>query len=212
LELLDPTGTVLFTKHCDPAPFECSTFFDQVLPATGTHTVNVSDTGLNNIGDYSLHLDRYPPTTNWVGVAYGSPVHNTLDHESDSDYFGFLGAAGTIVQVLFAGDTVGLSPHLEIWDPADTLINDTNCAPAPFTCVTSRTLTLVTSGVYRVGLSDLEFNSIGNYTLGVNCSFGNCPSTIPVPDVPEPSSYALIFTGLALVGLLAHRGRNPTPA
>lgn len=205
LVLRDPGGSPLNTVHCDTGLFTCSTFLDQLLPSAGTYTINVSDAGLDNVGNYSLHLDQYPPPTNWVAVEYGHPIQNTLDHQSDSDYFGFLGAAGTGVQVSFAGNTEGLDPHLEIWDPDGTLIANKNCTTGLFTCVTSADLgVLQLSGIYKVGLSDLGFANTGNYTLGVSCTFGVCPV------FPEPSTYALMLAGLAVVGMIARRKNRPS--
>jgi len=207
LMLRDPGGTVLDTVHCDNGIFTCSVLFNDVLPTTGTYTINVSQAGLDHSGDYSLHLDRHPPTTNWLPIEYGAPRNDDLDHLSDSDYFAFLGGTGTTVEVTFAGNTGGLDPHLEIWDPAGTLISDTNCNNGIFTCVTSADLNLVASGVYKVGLSDVGFDHTGNYTFGVSCAFGSCPSPFP-----EPSTYALMFAGLGCIAFLARRRRKLSTA
>jgi hypothetical protein len=207
LMLRGPGGTVLDTVHCDRGILACSVLFDDVLPTTGTYTINVSQAGLNHTGDYSLHLDRHPPTTNWLPIEYGAPRIDDLDHLSDSDYYAFLGATGTTVEVTFAGNTGGLNPHLEIWDPAGSLISDTSCDRGILTCVTSADLSLVASGVYKVGLSDVGFNLTGNYTFGVSCAFGTCPKPFP-----EPSTYALMFAGLGCIAFLTRRRRGLSAA
>src|SRR5689334_17474331 len=43
LVLRDPAGTALKTAQCSRGVLTCSTILDQVLPVTGTYTINVSD-------------------------------------------------------------------------------------------------------------------------------------------------------------------------
>jgi len=204
LTLLSPApgNPILNTASC--TDFNCSAVLDQLIPITGTYTLAVSDLTQRQAGAYSLHLDQYPPVNNWKGFGYTADVNNTVDHPGDSDFFGFNGASNTTVNVS-AHAKEGLDPHLEIWDPDGILIANENCTD--FACTASSgNLPLTKSGVYKVGVSDLTFRQIGDYGLRANCVAGVCPATIPVP-IPEPSTYALMFGGLALVALLI-RGRS----
>jgi hypothetical protein len=125
-------------------------------------------------------------------------VQETLDHPSDSDYFGFQ-ALGGVVQVVLGGNSANLDSHLEIWDPTGALISDTFCDAAPFPCVTSKTFTATVGGLYKVGVTDAGFDNTGNYSLGVSCLAGGC--------VPEPSSYTLMLGGLSVLGFAVSRRR-----
>ena len=183
MELRGPAGAVLQTASCNGGSFStCSVNLDFTLTSTGTYTLNVSDINADETGNYSLHLDLYPPTNNWVGFAYDSPVLEDLGHLSDMDFLAFNGAAGTGVRVTTHTFTGGLDPHLEIWDPLGKLISDTNCNGGSFsTCTTSVDLDLSLTGVYRLSLSDLSWNETGSYDLGVSCLFGDCPTAAPAP-------------------------------
>jgi hypothetical protein len=200
----NPDGSQLDSVQCNNGIFSCSTFFEDTLPQTGTYTLNVSQLGLDHIGNYSLHLDEAPPKNNWVGIGYGATRNDKIDHFSDSDYYAFDGLSGTTVEITFAGITNGLHPHLEIWGPNGTLLSDTNCNNGIFTCVDSVDLALGQTGVYKLGLSQLGYDGSGDYSVGVSCLFGSCPSTIPVP-VPEPKTYVLMLMGLVIGSLVVRR-------
>ena len=79
LVLHGPGGAVIETAVCDGGGGGlCSVGIDQTLATAGTFTINVQDGGSNEAGAYQLHLERYPPVNNWVGVQYATPVNESL--------------------------------------------------------------------------------------------------------------------------------------
>ncbi len=216
LVLRDPTGAILQTVSCNgnSGPFgratRCSAVLDQTLSTTGGYFLNLSDLGANEIGDYSLHLETYPPTDNWTGFAYDTPVNEALGHLGDMDFLAFNGTTGTGVQVTLSSLTGGLDPNLEIWDPLGNLVENISCNgnAGPFgratLCSVAPELTLTETGIYKVGLNDLGWNELGDYQLGVSCLFGNCPSAAPSA-VPIPAAIWLFGSGLLGFVTIARR-------
>ncbi len=181
IELRDPSGALIDTVFCNGSFSSlCSINLDATLTSTGTYTVNVSDVNSDEAGNYSLHIDLHPPTNNWVGFAYDSPVVEELGHVSDMDFLAFSGAAGTEVRLTVRSLTGGLDPQLEVWDPQGNLISDTFCNGSfSSLCTTSADLSLSMAGTYTVGVTDVGWNETGNYDLGVSCLFGDCPTQAP---------------------------------
>ncbi|HHJ14728.1 MAG TPA: VPLPA-CTERM sorting domain-containing protein [Gammaproteobacteria bacterium] len=126
------------------------------------------------------------------------------------DFLAFNGSAGTGVKISVASNTLGLDPLLEVWDPLGNLIESMSCNGNPFgptTCTLAPELNLSETGLYRIGLSDVGWNETGNYSIGISCLFGDCPSAIPSP-VPVPAAIWLFGSGLA--GLCVTARRNKT--
>jgi len=182
---------------------------EETVLTTGNYTLNISDAGSNNIGNYSLHIDGYPTPTNWLGIGYGITQSTDIGHHSDSDFYAFNGATGTRVLLTATSLTGSLGMRIEAWDPAGNLIHDNACSPGLFTCSVSGELNLDTAGLYRVSISDPAWNNTGSYQFSASCVSGNCPTTIPV--IPEPEIYALMLAGLALVGIGSRRLRASRP-
>jgi hypothetical protein len=209
LVLRNPVGAVVGSAGCI-ANFvsNCTTGLDHTLATSGNFTLAIADTGLDNAGNYQLHLDRYPPVNNWVGFQYSTPVAESLGHTTDSDFFAFNGVSSTGISVTLASSTNDLDLALEVWDPTGTRISDTSCiANFVSNCSTFADLNLSLSGVYKVGVSDLGADNAGNYRLQVSCLYGNCPSPLaaaPVP-IPEPSTYAMFLSGIGALALFARR-------
>jgi len=213
LVLRGPTGSIVGSTFCDASLGGlCSVALDRALSSSGTYTINVSDLAQNEAGNYQMHVEQYPPVNNWLGFHYATPVDERIGHTTDFDFFAFTGVAGTQVRVSVAGLSAGLDSVLEIWDPSGTRITNTFCdASLGGLCVTSVDLSLSLAGTYKLGVSDLAWDEVGNYRLTVSCLFGACPlSTDPVPvpvPVPEPSSWVMLAAGAALIGLLRRRRR-----
>lgn len=218
--LRDPTGAVINSVSCNGndgfgRPILCSSGFDQTLASSGLYTINVSDIGADDAGSYQLHLERYPPVNNWLGFQYSANVDAELGHTTDMDFFAFDGVAATEIRLTLRTTTGGTDPVLEVWDPSGTRISNTLCSGndgfgRPILCTNSIDLSLASSGVYRIGVSDSGWDETGSYRFEVNCLFGACPSPLapaPVP-VPEPAAQALLIAGLGLLGWLGRRRKN----
>ncbi len=211
--LRGPTGEVLQTVSCDGyagiGARRCATSLDQSLSSTGSYYLNVSDINADEAGDYSLHLDTYPPENNWTGFAYDTPLDETLGHLGDMDFLAFKGTAGTGVQITLASLTRGLDPNLEIWDPLGNLIESISCdgyaGIGARTCSLAPSMDLTETGIYKIGLADTYWDETGNYRLGVSCLYGACPSDAPSA-VPVPAAVWLFGSGL--LGLAARLRRR----
>lgn len=205
--LRDPSGAVLTTSACSGSfsgsGVRCSSNIDASLIDTGVFYINLSDQGSNEAGSYTLHLDRYPPVNNWDGLAYATPVAASIDHLGDMDFFAFSGNASTEVRVSLASTSSGIDPLLEIWDPSGNAIVSEACngsfSGSGVTCAVTPFLSLTDTGIYRIGISDSGWNETGQYTLGVSCLFGDCPTQAPIP-TPIPAGIWLFGSGL--LGLL----------
>ncbi len=202
--LRDSTGSVLQTVTCIGGFGRCSTVLDQTLTSAGTYYINVSDINSDEAGNYTLHLDSYPPTNNWTGFAYDTPVDETLGHLGDMDFLAFNGVAGTGIQLTLASLTNGLDPNLEIWDPLGNLIDNVSCVGGFGRCAVSPELNLTETGIYKIGLNDTNWDEIGNYRLGVSCLYGACPSAAPSA-VPLPPALWLFGSGLLGLGAIIRR-------
>jgi hypothetical protein len=205
--LRDPMGTVVNSTGCSAPWYSytglCSAAFDQTIATAGTYTLNFSDSGANNAGNYELHLERFPPVNNWVGFAYGTPFADKIDHATDMDFMAFQGKAGTGVRLTIASNTGDIDPYVEIWDPSGASFKTLSCSGTG--CTASVDLALSATGIYKVGIYDSGLEEVGNYTLGVNCLYGVCPAGIPTAPVPEPETYAMLLAGLGTIGVVARR-------
>ncbi len=207
--LRDSTGTVLNTTTCNGNDvfgrgIRCSTVLDQVLSTTGTYVLNLTDSGSNEAGNYTMSLDLNPPVNNWTGFAYDTPLDEALGHLGDTDFLAFSGAAGSIIKLTLASLTGGLDPNLRIWDPLGNLVDTTSCNGNDvfgrgILCIVSPELNLTETGIYKIGLNDTGWNETGNYRLGVSCLFGDCPSAAPSA-VPVPPALWLMGSGILGLG------------
>lgn len=201
--LRNSVGTVIASTSCighSPSGV-CALNIQQQLPSTGLYTVNIADSGANDVGPYTLHLDRYPPTNNWLGIPYGPPTQFAIDHLGDSDYFAFNVNAGSQFRLNIATQNANLLPHVEVWDNKGVLIQTGACVghTPSGTCSVQFDLGATATGYYKVGVYDVGWNNIENYQIGVSCLFGNCANGVPSP-VPELPATWLLTMGFGIIG------------
>ncbi|HEB54875.1 MAG TPA: VPLPA-CTERM sorting domain-containing protein [Gammaproteobacteria bacterium] len=122
------------------------------------------------------------------------------------DFLAFNGAAGTGVKLTVASLTGGLDPNLEVWDPLGNLIENVFCNGnsgrfgGATLCSVAPNFNLTKTGIYKIGLNDVNWDETGNYRLSVSCLYGACPSVAPSA-VPLPAAVWLFGGGL--LGLAA---------
>lgn len=186
--------------------FRCSTFMDVVLPSTQQYTINVFDNGLDETGQYGLHVDRYPPTNRWKSLVLDTDEPTSLGHFTDSDYFAFQGQAGTGIKLSANSQTFGLDVALEIWDPAGTLAYSSTCSGGSanqFKCVNSKDLDLTATGIYRVNVFESGWDETGGVSLRLACNYGDCA----VGPIPEPGTWLLMLAGAGGLAASVRRRR-----
>ncbi len=209
IELRDSTGTVLNSTYCGADSYHtCSTQLSESISTTGTYYFNISDSGANNGGSYTMHLDLVPPSdpagNNWDGLGYYSLVSDTLGHAGDYDVFGFWGANGSGISVSVDGLTNNLDSHLEIWAPSgEPALFDSYCSADSYhSCSVTASLALIEDGLYFMALSDSGLNNTGSYYLELACTYGDCPLDRAPPPNPVPVPAAVWLFASGLIGLL----------
>jgi hypothetical protein len=210
LTLRGPGGGIVGSAGCGSQfGFACSLSLSRTLAGDGAYTINVADTGADEQGDYEVHLDRYPPVNNWLGIGYGTSYSDALAHPTDMDFFGFVGNAGTGVRVTSSVPGPH-EPQMDIWDPNGLLVYSSFCGNQfGFPCSNTKDLDLTVSGIYRVAVSEAALDEAGTYTLQINCLYGDCPlpSAPPPVPVPEPGRWLTLALGLGALGLRLRRRR-----
>jgi hypothetical protein len=208
ISLRGPTGPVVASTSCNGHdvfgnPILCAVELRTQLASSGIYTLNVADSGANNTGAYTLHIDQYPPVENWLGFGYGAPVQHTIDHLGDSDYFAFNAKAGSNFRLTVATLTAGVDAHVEVWNTAGALNTSTACAGHdvfgnPILCNVLLDLSTASDGIFKVGVYDTGWNNNGNYQISVTCLFGECATGVPSP-VPEIPAGWMLGAGIGLI-------------
>ena len=211
IEIRDPDGIVISDTHCNGAPI-CSFSVDLSLILSGTYLMAISDSGLNDTGNYTLQLEKIPPSFDPPGIPYNSTVSDGINPTTDMDFLVFGGETGTDIRINVSSTTSNWwDPRLEIWDPDGTVIEDTHCNGSP-TCSFSVDLSLTLSGTYLMAISDSGLNDTGNYQTDLQCLFGPCPDVIQpvVCDIQmNQASYTVGDTVTAQVARIANPGPDP---
>ena len=209
IELRDSIGTVIDAVSCSASSIvRCSVSLTETLLTSGMHFINVSDSGVDNSGAYTFHIERIGVSTNWVGLALDETVSQTLGHLGDHDLYAFDAAAGTGMRISLDGTTNNLDGRIQVWDPTGGLVADSSCnASSIVSCSVVTDINPALDGIYRLAVFDSGFNNNGTYNLAVNCVFGACP---PGPPVPLPGALPLVGSGAAaLYALVRVRRRRP---
>ncbi len=161
-ELYSPSGVYLGRNSCNSYSSSLS------LPATGTYTLLVYDSGHNDNGTYDLNLQF---TTGRCGTAItcGQTRSGNLTSKAQQDTFSFCGLAGSSVIVSTAGTSGGVCVYAELYDPSGTYRGRNSCNS------NSSSLSLPATGTYTLLVYDSGHNGTGTYNVNLSCFGNSCP-------------------------------------
>ncbi|MDR4507563.1 MAG: hypothetical protein MRJ65_04885 [Candidatus Brocadiaceae bacterium] len=210
LEVWDPGFNKIVDKYCS------CTFIEEItLPATGTYTIIVSDSGVDETGDYLLQLERIPPVFDPPFIAYNAIASCVISPGTDLDFFTFEGTEGCVIRINIRSPNGYFDSRLEVWDPDNTRIVDKHCnASANGGCSFSEDIALPLSGTYLLAMSDYDVHSPGNYEISINCIVGDCcgdvtirhyKEVVSLPDISGnnlPETASLVMTNGAVQALI----------
>jgi len=193
LEIRDNANMLVDTANCVP-PFNsiCSFTTESVLAVSGTYFVSIVEQGANNIGAYTLQLERVFPEPGIERLNYDSTmdddglaiddlsVSDSIDPGTDTDQFFFQGTAGTTVRLNVLGQTGNFAPSIAVRDPSGNLVLDgaddnAACVP-PFNSICSFQVDLspAATGTYSVLIVETGHNNPGAYQFSLWCVVGDC--------------------------------------
>ncbi|MEE9345000.1 MAG: hypothetical protein V3U88_05280 [Methylococcales bacterium] len=169
VEVRDPDGTVIFDQFCDGG---CSIVIDLSLTISGTYTVTIQETRLDETGVYQLQLEKIPPVAEPRSFPYDLALDDELNPVTDLDFFSFEGIANTDVRINVSSRIDNSDPFVEVRDPDGTVIFDQFCDGS---CSIVIDLSLTISGTYTVTVQETRLDETGEYQLNFQCLFGPCP-------------------------------------
>lgn len=194
IEVRDGINTLVDSGGCVPnTNGRCSFTTDSTLASDGVFTIRVEEQGANNVGNYTLQLERLFPGPGIQRLTYDSTIDEdgeVLDDSSvidnlgpatDVDSFYFHSVADTLIRFNVLGQTANLAPEIEVRDPAGAVVlslaDGAGCVPnTNGTCSFASDLTPASTGTYTVVISERGSNNPGNYSLSLWCVVGECDS------------------------------------
>ncbi|MEJ2612157.1 MAG: hypothetical protein P8179_19325 [Candidatus Thiodiazotropha sp.] len=189
IALRDPSFTLIGNMVCSNNL--CSYSLDTTLSITGTYTILIQDSGINETGSYTLQIEKISPPSSVTHLDYDSPQSDTLSPRTDVDFFSFYGMPGAELRINALSVSGHVDPTIEIRSPSGSLLingvlDDAQCANN--LCSFSVDLpTLTENGIYTIIVYDGAINEIGDYELSLWCLTGPCDTNGDgVSDPPPP--------------------------
>ena len=187
----DPMANIIAQASCNDS---CSLTLDTSLPVNGCYTIFISDVGTNELGSYSIQLERIVPVPDSaVHMNYDTSDSDTINPGTDIDFFTFNATAGTDIRLNVLAASNGMDPTVEIRDPNGVVVVDgvTDGATCNDNCSYSVDLSPALSGTYSLLIYDRNTNETGGYELSLWCIAGHCDSD--GDGVPDPSGPAISY-------------------
>jgi len=179
----DPMANIIAQASCNDS---CSLTLDTSLPVNGCYTIFISDVGTNELGSYSIQLERIVPVPDSaVHMNYDTSDSDTINPGTDIDFFTFNATAGTDIRLNVLAASNGMDPTVEIRDPNGVVVVDgvTDGATCNDNCSYSVDLSPALSGTYSLLIYDRNTNETGGYELSLWCLWGDCDSDADgIPD------------------------------
>jgi hypothetical protein len=169
--------------------------------------VNGSGTILNGLSDFTLSADVTTASGgNGIGIVLGSSNHDTGGYYTGGDSASFLaqlGLGGSSV-LTSSGNTAFASVSTGGANTGSLTLSYTNLTPLTgsiafmYNGVTENTLAVTTAQIAAL-------TTVG---LGQGAFAGGAEDNFTLTVAPEPSSWALLLSGVATLAVLARRKRN----
>lgn len=186
LELRDPQGTLVNTANSTCNGREeglCSFQAMAELPTNGRYQISINDAGLDELGNYTLQLERLFPALAPTPLRYNRLLEGSISPATDNDFFAFEGTRGTQIRLNLASGTGAFDLLLEIRDPSGEVIalDPEGCDGGMDNarCSFQTDITLPVSGTYQMTISDVNNDEPGDYRISLQCLFGACPDSRP---------------------------------
>lgn len=194
MELRDGVNALVASGGCVPnTNGRCAFTTNGTLAMDGVFTIRVEEQGANNVGFYTLQLERLFPGPGVQRLIYDSTIEpngdvlddvsvaDILSPATDIDSFYFQGVAGTLIRFNVQGQTANVATQIEVRDPTGTVVLDlgdgAGCIPnTNGMCSFASDLTPASTGNYTVVISERGSNNPGNYSLSLWCVVGDCDS------------------------------------
>lgn len=126
----------------------------------GTFFLLVSDAGLDDTGEYTLHITRLSEPPDALALGFGQSLLATFDVMAPYAAYSFVAHAEDRIRVALVETSSPLEPVVEIFDAFGTRI-----VHAAETSLVQVGLTLERGGVYYVLASDNGLDEVGGYAL-----------------------------------------------
>jgi len=137
-----------------------------------------------------------------AALPFGQTQTGTISSAAQSNGYTFSASANSVSDFTLVATSGKLVPKIQVYNPDGTYLSGTNSG-APFGCGGSslelNTITLKSTGIYTVLVSDCSDTNTGNYTLYAQLTnapsgaaallFGGQPQTGTISSIAQSSSY-----------------------
>jgi FG-GAP-like repeat/Viral BACON domain len=178
-DLYSPTGVFI-----DFTPCNSHSLF--TLSATGTYTIQVYDTGLNDTGTYNVNL-QFVTGRCAIPIGCGMTLTGTIAVAGQQAVYTFFGNANERVDISVRATSGTLCPRVAVYNASGTLVGLNSCNGS------TGSIRLTATGTYGVLLfEDLDIHSTGTYNINLQFTTGRCGRVIACGETKSGS-----ITGVA---------------
>jgi hypothetical protein len=189
IEVRDPefnlVGEMVCINHL------CTYSLELTLAATGIYTIYAEELDLNEIGYYTLQIEKMTQLTNVTPLEYDLPQDGVLTPYTDIDFYTFNGMVDSVLRFRFVSTGGHVDPTVEIRDPSGNLL--VNGVTDGATCINhmcNHTIDLpplTVAGTYSLSIYDAAINETGYYQFNLWCLGGPCDTNGDgIDDPPAP--------------------------
>jgi hypothetical protein len=164
-EIFSPAGTLVKATSCNTSSGRLT------LPADGTYTILVHDSGLNNTGGYNLNL-QFADGRCGTPIRYGQTLNASLTSITQHHVYTFTGNANQLLDVVARGTSGAVCAVAEVYRPDGVLLIAASCNQS------TGNFTLPQDGKYTIVIYDFGLNNTGGYSINLICIGANCGSAL----------------------------------